>query len=53
MSDHAPVNPFTANEWDQLHAADFAAGKAVVILMVGIFSMGVIIYSCVAYAVIF
>lgn len=32
-------------------AEDFAAGKAVVILMLGIFSMGVVLYSAVAYFV--
>ena len=54
MSDHAtPVNPFTDAEWDEQHREDFAAGKAVVILMVGIFSTGVIIYSIVAYAIMF
>ena len=52
MSDHAPVsNPFTDAEWAQLQAEDFAAGKAVVILMLGIFCMGVVLYACVAYTV--
>lgn len=53
MSDHAPtVNPFTDAEWDHHHSEDFSAGKAVVVLMVGIFSTGVFIYSIVALAVI-
>jgi len=52
MSDHAPTaNAFTEAEWDQFRAEDFSAGRAVVILMLGIFSMGVILYACVAYSV--
>ena len=54
MSDHAPTpNLFTDAELQHLHAEDFAAGRAVVILMVGIFSTGVVLYSTVAYFVMF
>jgi hypothetical protein len=54
MSDHSkPSNDFTDTERQQLKSDDFAAGKAVVILMLGIFSTGVLIYSVVAYWVIF
>jgi hypothetical protein len=48
---HAPDN-FTDAEWNRLQAEDFAAGKAVVVLMLGIFLTGVVLYSIVAYAVI-
>ena len=49
---HAPAAPsFTDAEWDQLRGEDYAAGKAVVILMLGIFSIGVILYACVAFTV--
>lgn len=40
---------FTDAERQTLHGDDFAAGKAVVILMLGIFSTGVLIYTIVAY----
>ena len=54
MSDHAPTpNAFTEAEWAHFRAEDFAAGKAVVILLVGIFSTGVILYSIVAYTVMY
>jgi hypothetical protein len=50
---HAPATcPFTDAELAQLHAEDFAAGKAVVMLMVGIFSTGVVLYTIVAASVI-
>ena len=49
-ADHAPpAPPFSDAEWSQLQAEDFAAGKAVVSLMLGIFSMGVLLYAAVAY----
>ena len=51
-TDHAAAaSAFTEAEWDQLRGEDFAAGKAVVILMLGIFSMGVFLYACVAFTV--
>ncbi|MBI2807987.1 MAG: hypothetical protein HYX68_23635 [Planctomycetes bacterium] len=54
MSDHTPTtNVFTAAEWDTFQAEDFAAGRAVVALMLGIFITGVVLYSFVAYAVMF
>jgi hypothetical protein len=47
-SHHAPAaSPFTDAEIQQLHAEDFAAAKAVVSLMVGIFFIGVVLYSIV------
>ena len=48
----APVNAFTDAELAHMHAEDFAAGKAVVVLMLGIFLTGVFIYSVVAFWVI-
>lgn len=49
MSDHAPpAGVFTDAELDRFRAEDFAAGKAVVSLMLGIFITGVILYSIVA-----
>ena len=44
----AAANAFSDAEWAQLQAEDFAAGRAIVLLMVGIFSTGVVIYSIVA-----
>jgi hypothetical protein len=51
MSDHAtpPTNAYTDAEIHHMQAEDFAAGKAVVILMLGIFGTGVFIYSIVAF----
>lgn len=45
------ASPFTDAEIQQFHAEDLAAGKAVVSLMVGIFLVGVVLYSIVAVAV--
>jgi hypothetical protein len=53
MSDHAPANAHTEAEADAFRAEDYAAGKAVVLLMLGIFSTGVILYSIVAYTVVY
>jgi hypothetical protein len=52
-SNHAAAAHFTDAEWASFRAEDFAAGQAVVVLMLGIFGTGVIIYSIVAYWVIF
>jgi hypothetical protein len=43
--------PFSEAEWSQLRAEDFAAAAAIVTLMVSIFSIGVVLYSIVAWAV--
>ncbi len=54
MSEHtsSPTPPvFTEAELQHLQAEDFSAGRAVVIEMVGIFSLGVIIYSIVAWSI--
>ena len=53
---HAPAHPVSAFSDTQraaLHSDDFAAGKAVVVLMLSIFSTGVFIYTIVAFWVIF
>jgi hypothetical protein len=53
MSEHTPTpDAFTDAEWAGFRSEDFAAGKAVVIEMLGIFLTGVVIYSIVAYWVI-
>jgi hypothetical protein len=54
----APAHPAAASVYSDadraaFQAEDFAAGKAVVVLMLGIFSMGVALYSAVAYFVAF
>ena len=50
MSEHdVAVNAFTDEELVHMHHEDFAAGKAVVVLMLGIFLTGVFIYSVVAF----
>ena len=52
MSDHPPAtNVFTDAEWEHLQSEDYSAGKAVVVLMLGIFSIGVFLYAAVAYTV--
>jgi hypothetical protein len=49
---HAPApSSFSDAEVRRLHAEDFAGGKAVVSLMVGIFLIGVALYSIVAWQV--
>jgi len=51
--DHpAPASTFTDADWATFQADDFSAGKAVVLLMLCIFSTGVFIYSVVAFWVI-
>ena len=58
MSEHAvsshgadPVFDFSPAEWAELHADDIVAGKTVVSLMMGIFCMGLVIYTIVVIAV--
>ncbi len=53
---HASANTasdFSEAEVAVLHADDFAAARAVVMLMLGIFSTGVFIYTIVAFWVIY
>jgi hypothetical protein len=50
MSEHTPsTSAYSDAELEHFKAEDFAAGKAVVILMLGIFSTGVFIYTVVAF----
>jgi len=58
MSDHvtpmAAGQPyFSAAEWDALQSEDVRGGKAVVGLMVGIFSIGLLLYIGVMLSIIF
>lgn len=45
------VPDFSDDEWQQLRAEDYAAGAAVVILMVSIFSIGIVLYTIVAVSI--
>ncbi len=49
---HAPVagDLFSQTEIERLHAEDRVAGTRVVSLMVGIFCVGVVLYTIVAWA---
>jgi hypothetical protein len=51
MDPHSSPNPapFSDQEWDQLHAEDFAGASAIVIEMVAIFCIGVVLYTIVAW----
>jgi hypothetical protein len=52
MTEHAPpANSFTEAELATMHRDDYSAGQAIVIIMLGIFSIGVFLYACVAYTV--
>ena len=44
-----PPLHYTEEEWQRFRNIDKAAGKAVVLLMAGIFFFGLILYSAVAY----
>ena len=44
-----PALHFTPAEWDQYRVSDIGAGRSVVLLMGGIFTIGLILYSTVAY----
>jgi hypothetical protein len=48
---HSATSGFNPPEVAGFQEQDFAAGKAVVVLMLGIFVTGVILYSIVAYNV--
>ena len=57
MSEHASnehppaAATFTDAQWEQIRTEDYYAGKAVVVLMLSIFSIGVFLYAAVAYSV--
>lgn len=44
-----PPLHFTPEEWDQYRVRDQAAARSVVLLMGGIFTIGLLLYSTVAY----
>jgi hypothetical protein len=44
-----PALHFTPDEWEQYRKSDKGAARAVVLLMGGIFTIGLILYSTVAY----
>jgi hypothetical protein len=49
---HSPVQvAFTSPEWEAFHAEDRAAARAVCGLMLGIFIVGVVLYTIVALSV--
>lgn len=48
---HADAPPFTEQDIQEFHAQDYAAGVAVCGLMLGIFSMGVVLYTIVLLSV--
>jgi hypothetical protein len=43
------VPPITPEEWDQYGKSDRGAGRAVVMLMASIFTIGLALYAVVAY----
>jgi hypothetical protein len=49
--DHAAVSPFSDRELGELRSSDILAGKLVVCLMAGIFSVGLVLYSIILIAV--
>ena len=55
MSDphHSPTAglPYSEADWHEFHQEDIKAGKAVVVLMTAIFSLGVVLYTIVMTAV--
>ena len=48
---HQPTEPrpyFPAAEWEQFQKEDIAAGKAIILLMSGIFTIGLVLYIVIA-----
>jgi hypothetical protein len=53
---HAPAPAgerpyFPASQWEQFQREDIAAGKAIILLMAGIFSIGLFLYMTIAIIV--
>jgi hypothetical protein len=51
---HEPAHtttPFTEGEWQEFHAEDIHAARAIVCLMAGIFTVGLVLYATVAAVV--
>jgi hypothetical protein len=42
---------FSEAEWNQFRASDYAAGRAVVLLMAGIFSIGLLLYATIDWLI--
>ena len=54
MDAHTPPatsSPFSDAEWAEIRAEDLAGATAIVVLMTSIFSIGVVLYSIVAWVV--
>jgi hypothetical protein len=47
---HVP-SPFTEAEWQEFHAEDVHAGGAIVCLMAGILTIGMVMYATIAVIV--
>jgi hypothetical protein len=47
----APALPFSEADWHEFHQSDKGAGGAVIVLMGGIFSIGLVLYTIVAIIV--
>ncbi len=43
------ANPFSEQEWANFHKDDVTAGKVIVLLMATIFSVGLVLYTSIAY----
>ena len=48
---HKAVAEFTPEEWAEFHKSDIGAGGAVVVLMGAIFSIGLVLYTVIAFVV--
>ena len=46
-----PPPYFTEAEWEEFHHEDVKAGKAIVVLMSGIFTIGLFLYMAIAFMV--
>jgi hypothetical protein len=47
----APALPFSEVEWKEFHDNDIHAGAAIILLMTGIFSIGLVLYTTIAIIV--
>lgn len=48
---HSHASPFSEAEWKEFHKSDVGAGGAVIVLMTAIFSIGLLLYSVIAFIV--
>jgi hypothetical protein len=49
--DSPSPSPFSQAEWHEFHESDKSAGGAVIILMSGIFGVGLVLYTIIAFIV--